>query len=137
LSKAADARRERLSRLSYYNFLPPPAAPAQRLEELIVDVVEDRIAEEPQKKNRSKKWERFRKGVIKERGCKCQVCGLSKEEKVDIRLGVHHIQKWNEYPQFRYLKSNVVVCCQFCHPLLENLSYGKQILCIQKESLQY
>lgn len=54
-------------------------------------------------------YKRFRLKVKRRDKFKCILCGSKN------RLEVHHIKKWADYPQLRYIVSNGVTLCKVCH----------------------
>ena len=76
-------------------------------------------------------WSTFRYTVRAERGNKCEVCGvpeLTKEEKASLtrkerqqrELHLHHIKKLKTHRHLRFERSNIIVCCVPCHKKLED-----------------
>jgi len=65
---------------------------------------------------RSKVWKEFRAKIIKERGKKCEACGLSVTLRV---LHLHH----KTYVRFggKERKSDVVLLCKSCHRLVHKI----------------
>jgi 5-methylcytosine-specific restriction endonuclease McrA len=55
-------------------------------------------------------YRKFKKEVLKERGCICQKCG------VEAKL-IHHVKPVSEYPELELVKDNVIVICINCHIL--------------------
>jgi 5-methylcytosine-specific restriction endonuclease McrA len=53
-------------------------------------------------------YRKFKKEILKERGCICQKC------KIKANL-VHHIKPVSKYPELELVKSNVIVICIDCH----------------------
>ena len=56
-----------------------------------------------------KKW---RSDVFQRDNWTCQTCGLR-----GVRLEVHHIKRWCEFPELRFEVSNGVTLCFDCHQL--------------------
>ena len=75
----------------------------------------------------SSKWRRFRKGLLKERGEKCQRCG-----NINCKLDVAHILHPEYFPDFyeelTYFKGNILVLCKSCHGKIDSSNIKKKIL---------
>lgn len=54
--------------------------------------------------------------VLKERGCKCEKCGLTEWQNKPIPLEIHHL----DGNPFNNKKENIQVLCPNCHALTEN-----------------
>lgn len=61
--------------------------------------------------NLSPLYEDWRKAVLKRDGYKCQFPGCNKNQ----RLQVHHIKKYAEYPELKYIESNGISLCRPHH----------------------
>jgi len=61
----------------------------------------------------SPQYKAFRFAVFKRDGFKCQKCGREK-----VKLEAHHIKRWADEPQLRYLVSNGITLCESCHDIV-------------------
>jgi hypothetical protein len=89
------------------------------------------LESEQAKRERGRGWYTFCKTVRNERGNKCEVCdilevakeeraALSRPERQQAELHLHHIKKLRTHRHLRFERANVIVCCQKCHKELEN-----------------
>lgn len=60
----------------------------------------------------SPEYKSFRYSVMILDKFECKKCGSKKG------LQVHHIKRWADYPQLRYLRSNGITLCENCHALV-------------------
>jgi len=89
------------------------------------------------KTERGHGWYSFCKRVRAERGNVCELCGqpemtpqvkaaLSRKERQQRELHLHHIKKLKNYRHLRFERDNVVVACVRCHKRLEPLAEIEQ-----------
>jgi len=55
----------------------------------------------------------FIKRILRRDDYKCKKCGANNVGK--RQLHIHHIKNWNNYPELRFIDSNVVTLCYKCH----------------------
>lgn len=67
----------------------------------------------------------WRKSVFSRDLYTCQKCKAKNGNGKYIRLEVHHIFNWNDYPEMRYDKENGITLCQDCHMNFHSI-YGKK-----------
>jgi hypothetical protein len=88
------------------------------------------LESETAKRERGRGWYTFCKTVRAERGNRCEICGieaLSAEERAQLtrrerqqrELHLHHKRKLRIFRHLRFERSNVVVCCIPCHKKME------------------
>ena len=75
-------------------------------------------SKDQQKKNWSEysKAGHFKKHLLKERGHKCECCGLTKWRKYPIVLEIHHVDGDRTNNNYENLK---ILCCN-CHAMTDN-----------------
>jgi hypothetical protein len=66
----------------------------------------------------TKEYKDWRKAVFARDGHACVLCGKKKS------LRAHHLFSWSSHPKLRYMESNGVTLCNFCHMLFHNI-YGR------------
>lgn len=65
---------------------------------------------------RGQGWHNFRKFMFQLRGRYCECCKLPGAYKW---LQLHHIKRIAEYRHLRFEPSNIIICCNDCHSMLE------------------
>lgn len=65
------------------------------------------------------KYKQWRLAVFKRDGFKCQ---MPKCSGVCKKLNAHHIKKWAQYPELRFVVGNGITLCEICHEAI----YGKE-----------
>jgi len=60
-------------------------------------------------------YKAWRFGVFKRDHWTCALCGRN-----GVELNCHHIIKWADAPQLRYVNSNGITLCKSCHELRVN-----------------
>jgi hypothetical protein len=63
-----------------------------------------------------KQYKAWRAAVRKRDGSKCMMpkCTMKR------RVVVHHIKRWADYPELRYIVSNGICLCRKCHISIQN-----------------
>jgi 5-methylcytosine-specific restriction endonuclease McrA len=56
------------------------------------------------------KYKAWRFGIFKRDEFCCQSC-----YKKGVKLQAHHIKRWADFPELRYLQSNGITLCEDCH----------------------
>jgi hypothetical protein len=69
----------------------------------------EKLESDEAKHIRGSGWPNFSRMIRRERGNKCQVCGIEKN------LEVHHILDVRHFRHLRFERSNVIVLCQYHH----------------------
>lgn len=72
---------------------------------------------ERQKEWNSKEWQELRKKIFERDNYTCQECGdyNYKGRGKSVRLEVHHIKEWCNYPELRMDENNLILLCAECH----------------------
>lgn len=55
-------------------------------------------------------YKRWRLAVYTRDGFCCRLCRKGKR-----RLNAHHIRRWSDYPELRFVVSNGITLCRSCH----------------------
>lgn len=63
----------------------------------------------------SYEWRRLRMEVIKERGRRCECCGLVPTKDNGVVIHVDHIKPRRKYPELALTKANLQVLCEVCN----------------------
>lgn len=84
---------------------------------ITLDEWEGYSSNERQKEWNSKEWQDLRKKIMERDDYTCQECGDHnyKGRGKSIRLEVHHIKEWCNYPDLRMDENNLVLLCVDCH----------------------
>jgi len=89
------------------------------------DLDDNEIAQKEEVEERSKLWS---KEVKKRDRYRCVVCGKKSKDTDDredrLILNSHHIYSWSDNPDLRFLYSNGITLCEFCHTEFHTI-YGK------------
>lgn len=70
---------------------------------------------ERQRLNVTKEYRNFIKSIQEREKYRCQDCGITNGMGHSITFHVHHIKSWTEFPELRYIPSNVLLLCAKCH----------------------
>jgi len=60
----------------------------------------------------SPEYKKWRDAVYKRDKYKCQMPGCTRKK---ASLNAHHIQRWAEFPELRFVVSNGITLCRTCH----------------------
>lgn len=55
---------------------------------------------------------RMKMNLLKERGNRCEICS---RDFTDTAIELHHIKSQSQYPDLRYVPSNIMLLCHDCH----------------------
>lgn len=70
----------------------------------------------------------WRMAVLKRDGFKCKKC--HKKLAKGSPLQVHHIRKYADYPELRFILSNGITLCWNCHKVMKDCENGYIPMCI-------
>jgi 5-methylcytosine-specific restriction endonuclease McrA len=73
------------------------------------------VSKQRDKEFNSPEYKAFRQAVLKRDKYICQHCGARNGLGKTIRLKVHHIKSYAEFPELRFEVSNGVTLCKSCH----------------------
>src|SRR6267142_2266200 len=77
----------------------------------------------------SNRWRSLSRQLRKERGSKCQECGvLEDRSRPQGLLHCHHILKWKTHKRLRFDSFYIIVLCQKCHIKYEEISANTEVL---------
>jgi len=87
------------------------------LQGITIDEWEGYSSNERQKEWNSKEWQELRKKIFERDNYTCQECGDHnyKGRGKSVRLEVHHIKEWCNYPELRLDENNLILLCAECH----------------------
>ena len=63
----------------------------------------------------SQKYKKFRDEIFKRDNYTCQKCGRKRKVGDRVILNAHHKKSFADYPELRFVKSNVKTLCEECH----------------------